>query len=150
LSSDDNKPLTPTEILEKYREALSRRAVKRVPNEGPVEAQDDKADQEANAIARGEYEEIEQKRHRAETQTIVETNRDRRVNRKLRWKYAKWVFCYLVWYSGAVFVLLIASGWGILGFELADSVLEFLVGSTAVSAIGLVLAVTTGLFRNNH
>lgn len=149
---DRNKPSRPTgEILDKYYEALSKISeLKRVPNEKPVEVQDDKADKEATAIAAGQYDEIQHQRQKAETQTIVETNLDRRVNRKLRWKYAKWVFFYLVWYSIAVLVLLIASGFGWCGFSLAGSVLEFLVGSTAVSAIGLVLAVTTGLFRNNH
>lgn len=89
----------------------------------------------------------DEQRHLAETQTIKESNRDLRVNRKLRWKYARWVFCYLVVYSASVLFLLIVSGFGIFGFSLPESVLGFLVGSTAVSAIGLVLAVTTGLFK---
>lgn len=139
------------EFLKKYQENVAKLEPKRVPSKRPAEAQDKKADSEAQAIASGDYDEVERKRHKAETQTIVETNLDRRVNRKLRWKYAKWVFCYLVCYSVAVLILLIAAGFKICGFDLSTSVLEFLVGSTAVSAIGLVLAVTTGLFRgNNH
>jgi hypothetical protein len=87
------------------------------------------------------------RKQKAETQSIVESNLDRRVNRKLRWKYARWVFCYLVSYSVFVGGVLILSGFGILGFVLSEAVLSTLVGSTAISAIGLVLAVTTGLFK---
>ena len=107
---------------------------------------DDRAVNEAKAIASDKYDEIEKTRRQAETQTIRESNRDLRVNRKLRWKYARWVFCYLVCYSVSVLVILIASGFNIFTFSLPDTVLEFLVGSTAAAAIGLVLAVTTGLF----
>lgn len=83
----------------------------------------------------------------AETQRIQESNRDLRANRELRGEYAQKVFWYLVIYSGFVGVLLVASGIEKSGFKLDDSVLYFLVGSTAASAIGLVLAVTTGLFK---
>lgn len=88
-----------------------------------------------------------EKKQNAETQSIVESNLDRRVNRKLRWKYARWVFCYLVCYSIFVGSILTLAGFGICGFVLSEAVLSTLVGSTAVSAIGLVLAVTTGLFK---
>lgn len=83
----------------------------------------------------------------AEIQTIVEQNEDAKANRELRWRYAKWVFSCLVSYSIFVGLILLLSGFDIFGFHLADDVLGFLVGSTAVSAIGLVAAVVTGLFR---
>jgi hypothetical protein len=89
----------------------------------------------------------DEKRKQAEVQTIRESNLDLRMNRKLRWKYARWVFCYLVSYSCFVGLLLLASGANFCGFTLSEDVLSFLVGSTAASAIGLVLAVTTGLFK---
>ena len=89
----------------------------------------------------------DEQRHLVETQSIRESNLDLRMNRKLRWKYARWVFCYLVSYSAFVGVLLIADGFQLLGFDLEEGVISFLVGSTAASAIGLVLAVTTGLFK---
>ena len=89
----------------------------------------------------------DEQRRLAETQTIRESNLDLRMNRRLRWKYARWVFCYLVSYSFFVGALLLGSGFGVRGFNLQESVLNFLVGSTAASAIGLVLAVTTGLFK---
>lgn len=72
---------------------------------------------------------------------------DTRANRELRGKYAHKVFLYLVFYSTFVGILLLITGFNLFGFVLAESVLNFLVGSTAASAIGLVLAVTTGLFK---
>lgn len=130
----------------KFREKLSSAAKKKIIPEKQEIAVDSRALDEASAISKGDYDDFEAHKKRAETQTIRESNRDLRVNRKLRWKYAKWVFCYLVWYSLTVLVLLVAAGFKILGFSLPENVLEFLVGSTAAAAIGLVLAVTTGLF----
>lgn len=50
-------------------------------------------------------------------------------------------------YSGFVGFIVVVDGLNLCGFDLEESVVGFLVGSTAVSAIGLVLAVTTGLFK---
>ena len=63
--------------------------------------------------------------------------------------HAKWVFGYLCIYSAVVFFLLISAGYSWGGFTLPETVLGYLVGSTAASAIGLVLAVTHGLFAGN-
>jgi hypothetical protein len=49
-------------------------------------------------------------------------------------------------YSGIVALLLIASGWNIFGFDLPAAVLVALAGSTAVTVIGLVGMVLTGIF----
>lgn len=78
---------------------------------------------------------------------IEEDLEDQKANRKMRFKYSTWVFAYLVCYSLFVGVLLILAGTKFKDFHLDDEVLKFLVGSTAVSAIGLVAAVTTGLFH---
>jgi hypothetical protein len=86
-------------------------------------------------------------RHRAETASIREANRDLRVNRLMRNRYAQAVFWYLVWYSVFAAFVVALSGWKIWGFVLPDIVLTALVGSTAASAIGLVGIVVTGLFR---
>lgn len=109
-----------------------------------LSAIDKKAAAESVLFTKGTYSETE--RDKAQTQAIKEANFDMRANRRLRWKYARWVFCYLVVYSIFVGVLLIAAAFKICGFALPSSVLDFLVGSTAVSAIGLVYAVTHGLF----
>jgi len=122
-------------------------AIKIVPKEQSPVLVDDRAKNEATAIAGGNYDDIERSRQMAEAQTVREANLDLKINRRLRWKYAGWVFCYLVGYSAVVGALLVFSGFGIFGFSLPESVLSFLVGSTAASAIGLVLAVTHGLFN---
>ncbi|WP_298257484.1 hypothetical protein [uncultured Litoreibacter sp.] len=72
---------------------------------------------------------------------------DQVANREMRQDYALWVFRYLVFYSASVGGLLFISSINDGRFKISDSVLEILVGSTAVSAIGLVLAVTHGLFK---
>lgn len=60
--------------------------------------------------------------------------------------YAKKVFRYLRWYTISVGVILILHGFRIFGFHLPDMTLSILVGSTAVSAIGLVRSIVNGLF----
>lgn len=60
--------------------------LRQIPQEQLPSDVDDRARDEASAIAQGTYHEIERSRHRAETQTVREANLDLRVNRKLRWK----------------------------------------------------------------
>ena len=86
---------------------------------------------------------------KATLEGVREDNRNKRANRRLRWRYAKWVFYYLVSYSVFAAVLLVFHGFRLFGFELPEIALGALVGSTAVSAIGLVAAVVTGLFKAN-
>ncbi|WP_133057615.1 hypothetical protein [Falsiruegeria litorea] len=78
------------------------------------------------------------------------SHEDQKDNRRMRWNYSQWVFSYLVCYSMFVFVLLIFDGFEQVTFDLPASVLEFLVGSTAVSSIGLVAAVVAGLFNKRE
>lgn len=99
---------------------------------------------EVQAVGEGNY--WEQERHKTETAGLKEKNRDMRHNRMLRGAYANRVFCYLIWYSIFVGFVIVFAGFSICGFSLPSSVLGFLVGSTAASAIGLVYAVTHGLF----
>jgi hypothetical protein len=106
---------------------------------------DAKATSEAEALADGQYAYIQ--RQKAETASLVEKNKDRIINRRLRTGYARSVLCYLICYSVFVGVLLLLSGFKICGFQLPESVLGFLVGSTAAAAIGLVFSVTNGLFK---
>jgi len=80
---------------------------------------------------------------------LREDNRNKKANRRLRWRYAKWVFRYLVWYSIFAAGVVLLHGFGLLGFELPEIALGALVGSTAVSAIGLVASVVSGLFKGN-
>jgi hypothetical protein len=103
----------------------------------------------AGPDARGELERrASRRRYNAETQTILEHNQDRRINRKLRTKYADQVFCYLTYYSGFVGIIVMFSGLKPWSLSLPEIVLSTLVGSTAAAAIGLVGFVVNGLFKN--
>lgn len=55
-------------------------------------------------------------------------------------------FKFMWSYCGGVFLLLVLHGFEICNFELPASTLDYLVGSTAVTVIGLVGMVLTGIF----
>jgi hypothetical protein len=57
------------------------------------------------------------------------------------------VYQYLVCCSLAAFLVLILQGTRYNGFQLDGTVMALIVGSTAVSAIGLVGTVVGGLFK---
>ena len=59
---------------------------------------------------------------------------------------ARKAFNYMVVYSGAVGLILLMNGFGCFVNVLDAEVLKFLVGSTAVTVIGLVGMVLTGIF----
>lgn len=59
---------------------------------------------------------------------------------------AKKAFWFMCMYCGAVGVLVTLHGFRTEGFKLPESVLQFLVGSTATTVIGLVGMVLTGIF----
>lgn len=135
--------------IEKFRKSLSENVKsKNVVPEEPNERVDRRASAESQALADKNYSAIEHNRAKAETDSIVETNRNKKANRRLRWRYAKKVFCYLVAYSIFVGIIIILHGFKVCGFVLPESALSFLVGSTAAAAIGLVYSVTNGLFGN--
>lgn len=60
--------------------------------------------------------------------------------------YAKRSFWFMCIYCGTVAFMLLMHGCAKSGFKLPDSVLQFLVGSTATTVIGLVGMVLTGIF----
>jgi hypothetical protein len=59
---------------------------------------------------------------------------------------AKRSFTFMCSYCGVVGAMVLAHGLKICGFSLPESVLQFLVGSTAATVIGLVGMVLTGVF----
>ena len=59
---------------------------------------------------------------------------------------AKRDFNFMWAYCGAVFLLLLLHGFSLWEFKLPESSIDFLVGSTAVTVIGLVGMVLTGIF----
>jgi hypothetical protein len=73
---------------------------------------------------------------------------DSKSNRTLREGYANRIYWYLTFYSAGAFILILLHGFKVLGFSLDTSVLNLVVGSTAVSAIGLVGIVARSLFKS--
>ena len=91
-----------------------------------------------------------------ENENLKELNRSLKIKKeaaeelnKLIGPYANKAYFYMCAYSVAVGFMVFASGadfWLFSSFDLDTSVLEFLVGSTAVTVIGLVGMVLTGIF----
>jgi polyferredoxin len=106
-----------------------------------------KGDPDQNDLAEERALGIRQKR--AAIEGLREDNRNKQANRALRWKYATWVFVYLICYSLFAAAMLLLHGFQLFGFVLPDVALGALIGSTAVSAIGLVASVVTGLFKSD-
>lgn len=69
-----------------------------------------------------------------------------KVLNKLIHPMANKAFCFMCCYSGVVAFFLLLRGLSGAKFDLTDSVLQILVGSTAVTVIGLVGMVLTGVF----
>ncbi|WP_156427463.1 hypothetical protein [Novosphingobium sp. Fuku2-ISO-50] len=68
-------------------------------------------------------------------------------DRELRKKYASQILLYLEFYSATVGAIIILSGLSFIKID--TNVLQTLVGSTAVAAIGLVGFIARGLFRSS-
>lgn len=86
---------------------------------------------------------------REENQTLRNHKQAAEELNKLIAPYAGKAFWFMCSYSGIVAIFLFGSGakfWGLEKFFLDTSVLEFLVGSTAITVIGLVGMVLTGIF----
>lgn len=65
--------------------------------------------------------------------------------------YSKRVFWFVVSYCVVVAVMLFLAAWGeTTGFKLSDAILGIIAGSTAVSVIGLIGMVITGLFASDR
>lgn len=95
-------------------------------------------------IIRKLKQELEQTSKRVRTIQILDELIEPMANRSF------WFMCI---YCFVVAVMLALDGFEQVAFNLPDSVLEFLVGSTAATVIGLVGMVLTGIFigaRRNH
>ena len=80
-----------------------------------------------------------------ENSKLKSANKTRTILDELILPFAKKTFYFMCCYCGVVGFFLFLHGFG-LDFKLPDSVLDFLVGSTAVTVIGLVGMVLTGVF----
>lgn len=85
--------------------------------------------------------EIQAELARVQGQSDFETNRARMME-----PFAERVYLFVSFYCLAVFALLISSGFAVTGFKLSDTILGIIAGSTAVSVIGLIGMVISGLF----
>lgn len=68
--------------------------------------------------------------------------------RKLRVKFSNRTYYYLVGWTIGVFLIVILQGFECIAFDLPDTALSVLLGSTTASAIGLVGFIVKGLFSN--
>lgn len=68
------------------------------------------------------------------------------VKAKLLEPYVKGVFRFVVGYCATVGALLLLAGFSFYGFALPETILGIIAGSTAVSVIGLIGLVISGLF----
>ncbi len=117
------------------------RAIANVPasgNDTPVAAEDWKDAytrlSQENALLKQELDKTEK---RVRTIEILDELIEPMANRS---------FIFMSAYCGVVGTIVVAHGFKILGFSLPESVLQFLVGSTAATVIGLVGMVLTGVF----
>lgn len=84
---------------------------------------------------------------RAENKAVKDQLASKKVIEDLLGPTAKRAFIFLCWYGLGALVLLLLHGFHFGGFELPDAILGLVVGSTAVSAIGVFAAVIKGLFE---
>lgn len=96
--------------------------------------------------------ELERQKLQEEINSLKQDNKNKKGNRRLRRDYANKVFLYLAIYSAISAIIVFLNGFqnfpfGI-KFQLDPVIVTTLIGSTAVAAIGLVLAVVNGLFKD--
>ena len=86
---------------------------------------------------------------REENSQLRIRNETRQLLNELIKPFAKRSFIFMCVYSGIVGIMLFLHGFNV-WFSLPESVLGYLVGSTAVTVIGLVGMVLTGVFIGGH
>jgi hypothetical protein len=84
---------------------------------------------------------------KAENTALTQQLRSKEKIHNLMTPYANKVFWFLCAYGLACLTLLLLDGFHTWGFDSPDSVMQVVVGSTAVSAIGLVGLVIKGMFE---
>lgn len=135
--SIEEKPVTVADI---------DRAPNKLPDRPDITLTHEKYDRLLNDIGRLGQENTDL---REENQTLRNHKHATEELNKLIAPYAGKAFWFMCSYSAVVALFLACSGaefWQFEHFRLDTSVLEFLVGSTAVTVIGLVGMVLTGIF----
>jgi hypothetical protein len=93
-----------------------------------------------NSVAEENFslkEEISELRQKLKTKSILDD---------MLKPYAGYAYKFMCSYSAFVGIILLMNGFGCFKHPIADSVMQFLVGSTAVTVLGLVGMVLTGIF----
>jgi hypothetical protein len=119
----------------------------------PIEIEigdDDKSDSLEAAYEEIGYLSDELAQTRAELQSLREKKTVDQVRAELIKPYTNKVFWFVVFYCVAVGCLLVADGIETNNFSLKESTIGIIAGSTAVSVIGLIGMVITGLFGINR
>jgi hypothetical protein len=75
-----------------------------------------------------------------------ENNQTRKILDNLIIPYAGKAYYFMIIYCSFVASILLIDGFGVRGYRIPDSTLGYLVGSTAVTVIGLVGMVLSGVF----
>ena len=88
----------------------------------------------------------ENERLRADVESLKGQQTYDDVRTRMMEPYAGKVFRFLIGYCAFIGAIILLSGFKIGGFEISDTVLGIIAGSTAASAIGLVGFVVSGLF----
>ena len=125
----------PTSELDDQLDALLDAAASKTDNK----LRPDKTDDEDEASHRRSLRVYEIELRREELQS-------RRAERNLRERYANKVFSFLVFYCCFDGIIIVCVGCDFSHFKLDKLVVAALVGSTAISAIGVVSTVVRGLF----
>jgi len=116
---------------------------------GPDLNQDDKVDVLEQAYTEIGYLADELAQTRAELESLQERRTVEQVRARMIEPYANKVFRFVAIYCLAVGGFLIADGIGG-GFDLPESTMGIISGSTAVAVIGLIGMVISGLFGGKH
>lgn len=89
---------------------------------------------------------LEDDKIRLELDKLREQIAGLKTDRELRKQYGDRILRFLEWYAGVVGSLVLLSGFSFTRFNLPETAMVALVGSTAIAAIGLVGFVAKGLF----
>ena len=84
----------------------------------------------------------------AECDSALARNDAEAVKARMMRPFADKTFAFVCWYCVITAGLIILDGWVTNEIDIPDSVLTIIAGSTAVSALGLVSIVVSGLFRS--
>ena len=105
-----------------------------------------KIEARAGQLNKDESIDFEKQKQQSHLDFLVLQNKGLQGIIELRATYSRSIFKFLIFWSSGVGVVLVLQGFSISCFNLPESVLDFLVGSTTANVIALVGLVVKGLF----